>query len=63
MKALGWLKSSTATAGGKLRTVLRALRAGTDDAEALQRMGFASAKQSLASRLVALALEATRSTD
>ena len=60
-KALGWLKASTATTGGKLRTLLAALRARSDDAEALQRMGFSSPTDGMNARLVALALEATRS--
>ena len=44
-------------------TVVRAFRATTTDTEALQRMGFASARASLNARLVALALEATRPRD
>ena len=62
-KALGWLKSATGSTGGKLRTVLHALRAKTGDSEAMQRMGFASGGESLNARLVALALEATRPRD
>ena len=63
VKALGWLKGATGSTRGKLRTVLRALRAKTGDTEALQRMGFASAGESLNARLVALALEATKARD
>jgi acyl-CoA hydrolase len=63
VKALAWLKGATATTGGKLRIMLRALRARTDDAEALQRMGFTSTRESLNARLMALALEATQPRD
>ena len=63
VKALGWLRSSTATRSGKLRTVLRALMSGrTDDADALERMGLmrpANAGERLEARLVALGLRET----
>jgi hypothetical protein len=60
-KALGWLKTATATRGGKARTLLRALAGtGRDDAEAMERMqlakphGFA---ERLQARLLRLALQ------
>lgn len=42
VKALGWLKASTATRGGKLRVLFQALSARATDAEALQRMDLAA---------------------
>ena len=63
VKALGWLKANTATTGSKLRTVLRALGARSDDSEALARMGLES-PQTIAGRieakLVELGLKETR---
>ncbi|GAB3347805.1 acetyl-CoA hydrolase/transferase C-terminal domain-containing protein [Lysobacter tyrosinilyticus] len=63
VRALGWLKSSTATRGGKLRTVLRALTADrASDVEAVERMGLiqpASAGEWLQGRLLALGLQQT----
>lgn len=64
VKALGWLKANTATPMDKLRTVLRALFAATDDAEAMERMGLASSAgfgERLEARLLALGLSETRS--
>ncbi|KLI97421.1 hypothetical protein, partial [Luteimonas sp. FCS-9] len=61
--ALGWLKSATATRGGKLRTVFMALRAGrTGDTAALQRMALDAPRglqERLLARLLALALRRT----
>jgi acyl-CoA hydrolase len=62
-KALGWLKAATVTTAGKLRTVLSAWRATSQDEEALRRMGFSSPRDGLNARLVALALEATKPKD
>lgn len=66
-KALGWLKATTQSPTGKLKTVLQALANGkTDDHEALQRMALALPKgfnQWLSSRLVALALNHTKDTN
>ena len=63
VKALGWLKASTTTRGGKLRTLLRALAAGkASDGEALERMALAqpqSITERLEARLLALALRET----
>jgi acyl-CoA hydrolase len=59
VKALGWLKTSTATRAGKLRTLWRALSARTADGEALQRMGLASPAtfgERMEARLLNLAL-------
>ena len=65
VKALGWLKANTATAGAKARTVLKALfSSGTTDAEAMQRMGLErpiGLGERLEAQLVALALRETRS--
>ena len=62
--ALGWLKSSTQTRSGKLRTLLRAVAAGTtDDVEAARRMGLdepAGVGGWIEARLLSLALRATR---
>ena len=64
VKALGWLKQNTATRGGKLRTVLAALRqpAGDGDVVYLQRMGLDAPKsfgEKLEARLVRLGLART----
>ena len=63
LRALGWLKSATATRGGKLRTVAKALlQTGSQDSEALQRMDLANPRnfgERLEARLVALALRET----
>lgn len=60
VKALGWLKRETATRGGKLRTVVRALTANPPaDAEALARMGVSepsNLNERLLRRLLMLAL-------
>ncbi len=64
VKALGWLKTNTATTGTKLRTMASALLSGNrDDTEALARMVLASPRsirERLYARLVALALTRTR---
>jgi acyl-CoA hydrolase len=67
VRALGWLRSATATRAGKLRTLLRALApaAGADaqDADALARMDLAAPHgpaERIEARLVRLALRATR---
>ena len=62
VKALGWLKSNTATTGSKLRTVLRALGARSDDSEAVSRMGLQQPRglgEKLEAKLVALGLQET----
>ncbi len=64
VKALGWLKQNTQTRGGKLRTVLAALRqpAGDGDVVYLQRMGLespATLAEKLDARLVRLGLART----
>ncbi len=62
VKALAWLKANTATRGGTLRTVLRALRSHPLDREALARMDLATPRgvgERLEARLVALALAET----
>jgi hypothetical protein len=63
VKALGWLKQSTATPLGKARTIAAALLHGRpDDADAMTRMGFArpgSTKDRLEARLLAYALRST----
>jgi hypothetical protein len=62
VRALGWLKSATATTPGKLRTVASALMESAADPEALQRMGLAEPKgfgEKLEARLVRLALTKT----
>lgn len=59
VKALRWLKASTATRSGKLRTLWRALSARGTDSEALQRMGLdapASFGERIEARLLNLAL-------
>jgi hypothetical protein len=65
VKALGWLKTSTASTGGKLRTIVRALGAGVpDDEAALARMQLEHPHglgEWLEARLLALALRTTRS--
>lgn len=63
VKALGWLKPKTATTGSKLRTVLRAMAARSDDSEAMARMGLQEPRglsARLEARLVALGLRETR---
>ena len=63
VRALGWLKSETATLSGKIATVLAASSQPIDgDREALQRMGLDAPKdwrERLNARLVALALSKT----
>lgn len=59
VKALGWLKSNTATRAGKVRTLLRATTARSRDTEAMARMGLASPSslgERVEARLLALAL-------
>ncbi|HEY5804118.1 MAG TPA: acetyl-CoA hydrolase/transferase C-terminal domain-containing protein [Lysobacter sp.] len=59
VKALGWLKTSTSTRGGKVRTVWDALWTRHSDEEALQRMDLATPAgigEQLEARLVRLAL-------
>ncbi|MEG3791382.1 acetyl-CoA hydrolase/transferase C-terminal domain-containing protein [Lysobacter sp. CCNWLW3] len=64
VRALGWLKAATASRGGKLATIARALAgARGDDAEALARMDLAAPAglgERLLARLLALALRETR---
>lgn len=63
VKALGWLKQSTATPLGKARTIAAALlQGGSTDDEAMARMDLAtpaSIKHRLEARLLALALRRT----
>lgn len=63
VRALAWLKRNTATTAGRLRTLARAVTGGgTDDREAMARMGFETPKgihQKLMARLVALGLRET----
>lgn len=62
VRALGWLKSNTATTSSKLRTVLRALGARSDDSEAIARMGLQQPRglgEKLEAKLVALGLQET----
>jgi acyl-CoA hydrolase len=63
VKALGWLKARTATRGGKLRRVLKALAGGGPvDPEAMARMDLAEPRglaARLEARLLAMALRAT----
>ncbi|WP_241201012.1 acetyl-CoA hydrolase/transferase C-terminal domain-containing protein [Lysobacter enzymogenes] len=65
VKALGWLKANTATAGSKVRTVFKALfSSGADDVEAMRRMGLekpGGVGERLEARLVTLALRETQS--
>jgi acyl-CoA hydrolase len=64
-KALGWLKSETATPRGRLRTLLAAAGARADDAEAMRRMALDAPRgfgERLHARLLALALARTAST-
>jgi acyl-CoA hydrolase len=65
VKALGWLKANTASTGGKLRTVARALGTGAaDDEAAVARMQLADPRSPgewLDAKLLALALRATMS--
>ncbi|QWF18088.1 acetyl-CoA hydrolase/transferase C-terminal domain-containing protein [Lysobacter capsici] len=60
VKALGWLKASTATKGAKIKTVLRALFApASQDHEALRRMGLdkpSGLGERIEAKLVALGL-------
>ncbi|MFC3814810.1 acetyl-CoA hydrolase/transferase C-terminal domain-containing protein [Lysobacter sp. GCM10012299] len=59
VKALGWLKTNTATRSGKLRTLWRALSASETDREALQRMGLdapSNLGERIEARLMNLAL-------
>lgn len=64
VRALGWLKAATASRGGKLATIARALTgARSDDAEALARMDLAAPSglgERLLARLLALGLRQTR---
>ncbi|WP_334177389.1 acetyl-CoA hydrolase/transferase C-terminal domain-containing protein [Pseudoxanthomonas sp.] len=63
IKALGWLKANTATPWQKIGTVLRALGAKPDDAEAMARMGLAapgSLGERIEAKLLALGLRETR---
>jgi len=61
VKALGWLKSNTATPASKLMTIIGAAFAGkTDDTEAMERMGFQTPKdmgERLYARLLSYALQ------
>jgi hypothetical protein len=63
VRALQWLKSQTASTGGKLRTIAAAISHGRiDDREALQRMQLDAPRglrQWLDARLVSLALSKT----
>ena len=62
VKALAWLKASTATRGAKLRTVWRALRTRAMDTEALARMDLDAPRgfgERLEAKLVSLALAET----
>jgi hypothetical protein len=61
-RALGWLKSETATPRGRLRTLLAAAGARADDAEAMRRMALDAPRgfgERLHARLLALALART----
>jgi len=64
VKALGWLKTNTATQGAKLRTAASTLLASAPrDEEALERMGLqapSGARESLYARLLLRALAETR---
>jgi acyl-CoA hydrolase len=63
VKALGWLKSNTATRGQKVGTVLRALGASSDDHDAFRRMGLekpGSMAERIEAKLLMLALTETR---
>lgn len=62
VKALAWLKSNTATHGGKLRTVWRALGATPHDHEVMERMALSSPRgfgERMEARLLNLALAQT----
>src|SRR5690606_14308085 len=65
LKALGWLKARTGSAGGKARTVAAALlSSGRRDDGALERMGLSAPKGAgewLQARLLRHALARTRS--
>src|SRR3546814_8589414 len=67
LKALGWLKARTGSAGGKARTVASALlSSGTRDDEALQRMELSTPKgfgDRLQARLLRHALLRTRAAE
>ena len=61
--ALGWLKANTATPWKKIGTVLRALGAKSDDAEAMERMALSSPAtlgERVEAKLLALGLGETR---
>ncbi|HMM24812.1 MAG TPA: acetyl-CoA hydrolase/transferase C-terminal domain-containing protein, partial [Pseudoxanthomonas mexicana] len=63
VKALGWLKANTATPWKKIGTVLRALGAQSDDAEAMARMDLAAPGnlgERIEAKLLALGLRETR---
>lgn len=63
VKALGWLKANTSTSLSKVKTVLRALAARSDDREALARMGLESPNgisRGIEARLLALGLNETK---
>lgn len=63
VKALSWLKGQTTAPLGKVGTVLRALSAGTADAEAMERMGLKSPAawgERVEAKLLALGLRETR---
>lgn len=63
VRALGWLKTHTATRRQKLTTVLRALAASSDDRAALQRMGLdkpGSIGERLEAKLLKLGLEQSK---
>jgi acyl-CoA hydrolase len=62
VKALGWLRANTSGTASRIRTVLRALAASTDDHEALARMGLrkpAGISQRIEAKLLALGLSRT----
>ncbi|HJR74680.1 MAG TPA: acetyl-CoA hydrolase/transferase C-terminal domain-containing protein [Luteimonas sp.] len=63
VKALGWLKSNSATSWAKAMTIIGAMSAGrSDDAEAMERMGLQAPKdfkERLYARLVSYALQNT----
>ncbi|CAN7218700.1 acetyl-CoA hydrolase [Pseudoxanthomonas sp. LjRoot168] len=63
VKALGWLKANTATPWKKIGTVMRALSATSNDAEAMARMALATPGtlgERLEAKLLALGLRETR---
>ena len=64
VKALGWLKANTSTTVSKIRTVVRALAADSEDREALGRMGLESPRtiaERIEAKLLALGLTQTLS--